>query len=168
MSGIVRKVDELGRIVIPKEIRKNLNIKNSDDLEILIDRDILILKKFYRLKNLKEVLNETFNLLDKFLTSKFIITDKENILVASREKNILNDKITCKFFEFINERKQFFGNTVLKITNDFEIKSNYYICPIIVNTDVLGSIVLYDEKNISEKDLLVIEIFIYLIKEKIE
>ena len=60
MSGIVRKVDELGRIVIPKELRKNLNIKNSDDLEISIDNDKIILEKFYRLRNLKDVLNNYF------------------------------------------------------------------------------------------------------------
>ena len=43
--GIVRKIDELGRIVVPKEIRKTLNIDNGDPLEIFVEGDQIILKK---------------------------------------------------------------------------------------------------------------------------
>lgn len=45
-TGIVRKMDELGRIVIPKEIRKNLNITEGDALEIYVDGDVVLLKKY--------------------------------------------------------------------------------------------------------------------------
>ena len=44
--GIVRKVDELGRIVIPKELRRTLNIEEGDPLEIFVDGEQLILKKY--------------------------------------------------------------------------------------------------------------------------
>ena len=44
-TGIIRRIDELGRIVIPKEIRKNLRIKNGDNLEILVDGENITLKK---------------------------------------------------------------------------------------------------------------------------
>ena len=43
--GMVRKIDELGRIVIPKEIRKNINIHDGEELEFIIDNDAIILKK---------------------------------------------------------------------------------------------------------------------------
>ena len=45
-TGIVRKVDELGRIVIPKELRRNLGIEIKDPLEIYVDGDQVILKKY--------------------------------------------------------------------------------------------------------------------------
>lgn len=45
-TGIVRKVDELGRVVIPKEVRRNLNINNFDPLEIFVENDMVILKKY--------------------------------------------------------------------------------------------------------------------------
>ncbi len=45
-TGIVRKVDELGRIVIPSELRKNFDIEVKDTVEIFIDRDLIILKKY--------------------------------------------------------------------------------------------------------------------------
>ena len=45
-TGIVRKVDELGRIVIPKELRNTLNIEEKDSLEIYVDGEHIILKKY--------------------------------------------------------------------------------------------------------------------------
>lgn len=45
-TGMVRKVDELGRVVIPKELRRTLGIDNQDPLEIFIDGDKVILKKY--------------------------------------------------------------------------------------------------------------------------
>ena len=45
-TGIVRKVDELGRIVLPKELRMTLNIREKDPLEIFVDEDVIVLKKY--------------------------------------------------------------------------------------------------------------------------
>ena len=45
-TGVVRRVDKLGRIVIPKEIRRNLKIREEDNLEIFIDSESIILKKY--------------------------------------------------------------------------------------------------------------------------
>jgi len=50
-TGIVRKVDELGRIVIPIELRRTLDIEIKDALEIYVDRDQIILKKYDRSVN---------------------------------------------------------------------------------------------------------------------
>ena len=45
-TGIVRKVDELGRVVLPIELRRNLNIQEKDSLEIFVDDEKIILKKY--------------------------------------------------------------------------------------------------------------------------
>ena len=127
MSGIVRKIDDLGRIVIPKELRKSLNIKNSDDLEITITDDKIILEKYYRLKNLKNTLNKYFKMLDKFLDSDFIISDKENILLTSKEYSNLKDtKLSNKIIELLDYRKPVLENsfTSLKLTSDIELNKN--------------------------------------------
>ena len=52
-SGITRKIDELGRIVLPKEIRKSLNINTGDDFQITIENNKIILNKFEKLKNIE-------------------------------------------------------------------------------------------------------------------
>ena len=51
-TGIVRRIDELGRIVIPKEIRKNLKIREGDTLEIYVEKSSIILRKFSHLNSL--------------------------------------------------------------------------------------------------------------------
>ena len=45
-TGVVRRIDELGRIVIPKEIRKNMRIKSGDNLEIFLEGDNILLRKY--------------------------------------------------------------------------------------------------------------------------
>jgi len=47
-TGIVRKIDELGRIVLPIELRRTLGIESKDSVEIFVDQDAVILKKFKR------------------------------------------------------------------------------------------------------------------------
>ena len=171
MSGIVRKIDDLGRIVIPKELRKNLNIKNSDDMEITINDNKIVLEKFYRLRNIKNILNNHFKLLDKFLDSDFIITDKEKIIFTNKNYINLRDlKLNTKILELLDSRKPIFGADFkpLKITNEFEINQNYYLFPIIIDTDILGSLIITNNKKIDSKDLLIVDVFLYLIKEKIE
>ena len=61
--GIVRRIDNLGRIVIPKEIRDTLRIKNGDSLEINIEGEIVTLKKYSELNNLIEIETIIANLL---------------------------------------------------------------------------------------------------------
>ena len=53
-TGVIRKIDSLGRIVIPKEIRKNLNIHNGEDVQIYIEEDKIILKKYQKVLTIKE------------------------------------------------------------------------------------------------------------------
>ena len=54
-TGIVRRIDELGRVVIPKEIRKTLRIKEGDPLEIFTDRDELMMKKYSPVQSMGEL-----------------------------------------------------------------------------------------------------------------
>ena len=60
-TGIVRKLDDLGRIVIPKEIRKYIGIKEGDSLEIFVDKDEIILRKYNASMGLCELVRELDN-----------------------------------------------------------------------------------------------------------
>ena len=57
-TGVVRKIDELGRIVLPKEIRRNLGIKDGESLEIFVDEKGVYLQKYSKISNLKEISKE--------------------------------------------------------------------------------------------------------------
>lgn len=171
MSGIVRKIDDLGRIVIPKELRRNLNIKNSDDLEITIIDSKIILEKYYRLKNLRGILSGYLKILDKFLDSKFIISDKETIILSSKDYNNLKDiKLSSKLLDLLDNRKTVLENNIpsIKLTNDNDFNKYYYFYPIIIDADIIGCILLLSDKKIDSKDILIVDIFSYLLREKIE
>ena len=83
-TGVIRRIDELGRIVIPKEIRKSLRIKNGESLEVYLDGDSIILKKFSQIESLESISVDYVEAFNQII--------KHNIIVTAREdKNEVED-----------------------------------------------------------------------------
>ena len=95
-TGIIRKVDELGRIVLPKEIRKTLGIKDGEDLEIYIKDKAIYLQKYSRLWALKDISEILIQYALEEMNLNIIITDKEQIL-ASFNRELIYQKLDTKF-----------------------------------------------------------------------
>ena len=97
-TGIVRRVDELGRIVIPKEIRKNLHIKDGDPLEMYIDNDGLVLKPYHKEHLSFEHLQSEW----ESLSFEHLQSEWESLSFAERQElicemvNHLDDPILCE------------------------------------------------------------------------
>ena len=106
-TGIVRKIDELGRIVIPKEIRKSLNIRNGEDVQIFIRDEEIVLKKYKKLLTVKDSAIKYLYSFRKITDSTVFITDKDKI-IASTLENLLGEKIDDKILNLIEERKWLF------------------------------------------------------------
>ena len=85
LAGIVRRIDELGRIVIPKEIRKTLHIKNGENLEIFTQNDNIVLKKYSELGNLKELSDTITKSLNQLLKENILITDTDKFISIEAE-----------------------------------------------------------------------------------
>lgn len=82
-TGIVRRIDELGRIVIPKEIRKNLRINTGDNVEIYMDENNkIVLKKYSTLFGMEEELFNIAKVVNEISTATIIITDLDKIIVS--------------------------------------------------------------------------------------
>ena len=84
-TGIVRRIDELGRVVIPKEIRRTLRIKEGDPLEIFTDRDELMLKKYSPIATLERFSGATARSLHDLSGKLAAITDTDEVLFAYGE-----------------------------------------------------------------------------------
>lgn len=83
-TGVVRRIDDLGRVVIPKEIRKTLRIKEGDPLEIFTDREgQVILKKYSPIGELSEFATGYAETLAKTTGHIACITDKDTIIAVS-------------------------------------------------------------------------------------
>ena len=68
-TGVIRRIDELGRIVIPKEIRRSLRIKEGESLEILVDNENIILKKYSLIKNLNDFAQNITDSIKSFINN---------------------------------------------------------------------------------------------------
>lgn len=83
-TGIVRRIDDLGRVVIPKEIRRTLRIREGDPLEIFVDRDgEVILKKYSPINELGDFAKEYGEALYESLGSSVIICDRDSIIAIA-------------------------------------------------------------------------------------
>ena len=120
-TGIVRRIDELGRIVIPKEIRKSLRIKEGESLEILIDNEDIILKKYSVIKNLNDFAQNITDSIYSFIKNNILITDTNSILAVSGplKKELLNKSIGTDLELKIKRREEMLEKhkKALKITD---------------------------------------------------
>ena len=153
-TGVLRRVDELGRIVIPKEIRKNLKIKNGESLEIFIDSDSVVLKKFSYMSDLNDIAQKCSDSFYDVIKKDIFITDTDNVIASSGnlKKKYLNKELSRFICDLISKRKPYLENEIC----DFELISNsfencrYFIAPVVVNGDAAGSVIIATDSAISE------------------
>jgi len=161
-TGITRRIDDLGRIVIPKEIRKNLKIKENEVLEIFINNDEIILKKFSPFNDLEKVLSDYIKVINDMTGNDVIITDRDKVILSSKrlEEKLLNKKLSEYVNDLIENRSIFLSNDMkgIEVIDNEKIKQNYYFIPFIIDSDVVGSIIMFSSKEFDEnsKSLLLI------------
>ena len=161
-TGITRRIDDLGRIVIPKEIRKNLKIKENEVLEIFINNDEIILKKFSPFNDSEKVLSDYIKVINDMTGNDVIITDRDKVILSSNklEERLLNKKLSGYVNDLIENRSTFLSNDMkgIEVIDNEKIKQNYYFIPFIIDSDVVGSIIMFSSKEFDEnsKSLLLI------------
>lgn len=161
-TGITRRIDDLGRIVIPKEIRKNLKIKENEVLEIFINNDEIILKKFSRFNDSEKVLSDYIKVINDMTGNDVIITDRDKVILSTKklEEKLLNKKLSEYVNDLIENRSIFLSNDIkgIEVIDNEKIKQNYYFIPFIIDSDVVGSIIMFSSKEFDEnsKSLLLI------------
>jgi len=143
-TGIVRRIDDLGRIVIPKEIRKKLRIKEGESIEVYLD-DVgqIILKKFSEFSDLEKTYQLICDMLyDMYENTVLITTLSEVSFVSSKDKeNYLKKDVNEELLSTIGKRKE-----VHKKMQVFDIETqDVSIYPLLNNGDLLGALIMiYD------------------------
>ncbi len=156
-TGVIRRIDELGRIVIPKEIRKNLRIKDGENIEILIDNDNVILKRFSEMNRLKEVAYDLVESIHALLKKDVIICDSDVFIAATGnlKKEIIEKQISNQLIDYLQNRTNITDSNekILYLVNNNFINCNYCLSTIISNGDALGMIIVLSEtEKIQEED----------------
>ena len=165
-TGVVRRIDDLGRIVIPKEIRKVLRIKEGDPIEIFTGREgEVILKKYSPIGELSEFASTYADTLAKTTGHIACITDKDTVIAVSggSKKELLEQNISKELEKIMDEREVFTSNKnndisipIVKNDNQERRLNSQVIYPIISQGDVIGSVILLSKeqnKKMNETEL---------------
>ena len=154
-TGIVRRIDDLGRVVVPKEIRRTLRIREGDPLEIFTDRNgEVILKKYSPIGELHKISCEYAESLSSVTGYTVCIADTEQIIALSGSgKKLLAEKgITSEMRKVMETRKSFVAGrgekTHVKITDaQMQEYTDQAISPIICEGDVIGAVILLNKEG---------------------
>lgn len=153
-TGIVRRIDDLGRVVIPKEIRRTLHIKESDPLEIYTDREgEIILKKYSPIGEMSSFAKQYVESLAQVSGRVALITDRDQfIATAGGMKNLIGKPISKELENRMEDRELIVANLndskFINIASEGaeEVKQQA-ICPILSQGDIIGSVLLLDNNE---------------------
>jgi AbrB family transcriptional regulator (stage V sporulation protein T) len=160
-TGIVRRIDDLGRVVIPKEIRRTLRIREGDPLEIFTDREgEVILKKYSPIGELGEFATEYVESLHQTVGHISCVADKDAIVAVSggARKEYLDKSISSDLEHAMEMKKTIVANrgeegkmySIIDNEEDMTKYSSQVIAPIVTEGDAIGAVILLSkEPNIS-------------------
>jgi AbrB family transcriptional regulator (stage V sporulation protein T) len=159
-TGIVRRIDDLGRIVVPKEIRKTLRIREGDPLEIFASHEgEILLKKYSQIGELNEFAASYTQALAQVVEGLVCITDRDHIIAAAGagRREVEGERVSDEVERLMERRGTFTTDAAQKelplITKDWENENRgAVLSSILCNGDCQGAVILM-EKN-SDKETL--------------
>ncbi|WP_343843940.1 stage V sporulation protein T [Salinibacillus aidingensis] len=157
-TGIVRRIDDLGRVVVPKEIRRTLRIREGDPLEIFVDREgEVILKKYSPINELGDFAKEYAEALFDTLGHAVFISDRDEFIAVAggSKKEYLNKKIGSHIEKIMEDRNvvsESNEQSIEFLEGQEETISSYVMAPIIANGDPVGCVVLTSEEALGEAE----------------
>ncbi len=154
-TGIVRRIDELGRVVIPKEIRRTLRIREGDPLELFTDRDELMLKKYSPIASIERLSEGTAKSLNEQSGHLAVICDTDGVLHACGQgkKALVSKTVSDELTEIMRSRRSYLANLaeggdIIPLTGENELTvTAQVIVPIVAGGDCLGAVALLSQEE---------------------
>lgn len=150
--SFVRRLDELGRIVIPKEVRNKLSFNSGDLLEMGVSNDGLVIKKCSSTFN-EGYVNEIIKLVDCLSDYDLIITNTDMVIAKGSKVNYIqvNDSIGSELRELIKEHRSKNYSSGVKMNDNVFLTGNVFVRVLIRDSNTIGLVILIskcDDKNI--------------------
>ena len=160
-TGIVRRIDELGRVVIPKEIRRTLRLKEGDPLEIFTTHDELTLKKYSPIATLEGFSESTARSLNLLSGKLCAICDTDSVLnaVGEGKRDLEGKRLSSDMDKILRERRSYLanlaeGDTIVSIADTpIDGVTAQIIVPIITNGDCIGAVAILSRAEGEKMDL---------------
>ena len=143
-TGIVRRIDDLGRVVIPKEIRRTMRIREGDPLEIYTSREgEVIFKKYSLMGGVDEFAAQICETLNKTTGLTVAVTDRDSVVAAagSARRDLIGKRISTELEQIMESRKiyQYTGEgQPLQVTEGIDSLLTTVAAPILAEGDLLG------------------------------
>lgn len=158
-TGIVRRIDDLGRVVIPKEIRRTMRIREGDPLEIFTEKDgEVIFKKYSPIGELGDFAENYVETLAKTSGHGACITDRDNVIAVSGlpKKELMEKPVSHELDDIMSDRSTITCESGRNVTiaDGSDKYSAGIVVPIISEGDTIGSVlfVMKDGEHASEVD----------------
>lgn len=145
-TGIVRRIDDLGRIVIPKEIRRTMRIREGDPIEIFTDREgEIILKKYSPIHELGTFASEYAEALYETLGTPVMITDQDEVVAVAglSKKEYIKRRLASLTEDALNTKQKVVEKpeeSVEWIPGVKQTVRSYGVVPIVLNGDMIGGL----------------------------
>ena len=151
-TGIVRRIDDLGRVVIPKEIRRVLRIREGDPLEIFTEKDgEVIFKKYSPMGELSEFAAQICESLHKTTGAVAAICDRDTVIAVAggSRRDLMEKRISAKLEQIMENRSVYGaeGKATMPVADGNEELCISVAAPILSAGDVLGCVVFVSARD---------------------
>ena len=171
-SGIVRRIDNLGRVVIPKEIRKTLKIKENEQVEINVLDDSIVLNKYSDIHEYDKSINNLIDIIKSVYDRDIIITNLDKIVLTTKDyKDYINLELNPYLANIVDNRKDISELIPVNLSlnsNMSDIKVSYSIKSIIVKGDMIGLLILLSNTNLENSDLKLLQLMSLYLENYLE
>ena len=170
-TGVIRRIDELGRIVIPKEIRRHLGIREGENLEIFTEENQIILKKYSKMLEYGDLSSKLCEIVPSTMDLGLIITDRDKVVSFSTNitLELQHNEIDNYLLSYIQSRESYESKSGEKILiGHHEIEGYFYVQPIISSIDCLGLIILLKDRSFLKEEKQFAKFLSQMIANKID
>ncbi|MDP4118667.1 MAG: stage V sporulation protein T [Bacillota bacterium] len=152
-TGIVRRIDDLGRVVIPKEIRRTMRIREGDPLEIFTNRDgEVIFKKYSPIGELSEFANDYVDVLSRTTGHIVCVTDKDSVIAVAGapRKEFMDKRVSGGMEKIMDSRSPYTSDGENSAVEIIEGETAYTVgvaVPIITEGDTVGTVAILSDDH---------------------
>lgn len=175
-TGVVRRIDDLGRIVIPKDIRKSLRIRDGESLEFFVDKETISLKKFSTSADLSEIAQSLLDTIYITINKNIFVTDRDKFVAGTGKykKEFCGYNISTKLEERLFDTESLVKESSLieEIVDNKKagIEYKYILSPILSEGETIGFTLMLNEdgKSFTEEDEHIIQIIANFLSKYLE
>ena len=168
-TGILRRIDELGRVVIPKEIRKTMKMREGEELEIFTTEEEVVLKKYSELSSVEAFARSLVSAIKKVTGRSAAVTDGDVVIAAAGDAlPEMGDALREDARRLISERRRIVLSEEKCLSLGEKKTRGEVLEPILSAGDLFGALILASEEPLSKADETVAAMGANLLERQID